>query len=137
MRAKAKANNLSDKYSFDSAGIKIIYEKEEPDSRTVQLGKSRNVHFDNIFARKVTSQDLEDFDLILTMTQEHIDHVLEISPAKHYGKVRLLLEFCHVKNSNHDEVSDPFYKGKEDIAQTFDIIELAINNLFTILETEY
>ena len=121
--------NDSTAYSF----FKVFYHKEEPDPRAVKLGTSKGVVFNNIFARQIEIKDFENNDLILAMTKDHVEHLKNMSDPKHHPKIRLLLEFCKVKNSWHDEVIDPYYGQSQDISEVYHIIELAINNLFKII----
>ena len=132
-RHQAKIYDPENRLIFNSAGIKVFYHKEEPDPRAFKLGTSKGVVFNNIFARQIEIKYFENNDLILAMTKDHVEHLKNMSDPKHHPKIRLLLEFCKVENSWHDEVIDPYYGQSQDISEVYHIIELAINNLFKII----
>jgi protein-tyrosine phosphatase len=132
-RHKAKILKIDSKLSFASAGIKVFYHHEKPDLRPVKLGKERGVSFENISATQIKLEDFEEYDLILTMTKNHRNHLIAMANPKDQAKIKLLLEFCKVQNSWHDEVIDPYYGSHSDITEVYNIIETAIDSLFKIL----
>lgn len=132
-RHHVKIHHLESKFQLDSAGIKVFYDKEEPDPRPIKLGKEKGIYFDNIHARQIKEEDFENNDLILAMTKDHVDHLRKMSDPRHHPKIKLLLEFCKVANSWHDEVIDPYYGETKDISDAFNIIETAITNLFRVI----
>lgn len=132
-RHKAKLLKVENKLTFASAGIKVFYHQEKPDLRVVKIGKERSVSFDNIFATQVEEKDFREYDLILAMTKDHKNHLLAIAAPQYHVKIKLLLEFCKIQNSWHDEVIDPYYGSHGDITEVYNMIETAIENLFRIL----
>lgn len=125
-----RKNNLSDKFYFDSAATDSYHVGELPDVRAVETGRRRNINFDGIFSRKFRSNDFEEFDYILCMDKSHHRKIIAMSEGDQYQKVKLLLEFCDVKNGWDNEVIDPYYKYENAFDDVFDIIELSIQNMF-------
>ncbi|MBU6338640.1 MAG: low molecular weight phosphotyrosine protein phosphatase [Rickettsiales bacterium] len=132
-RHKAKILHVENKLTFASAGIKVFYHQERPDSRVVKIGKERGVSFDNIFATQIENKDFKEYDLILAMTKDHRSHLLAMAEPQYHIKIKLLLEFCKVQNSWHDELIDPYYGSHSDITEVYNMIEKAVENLFRIL----
>ncbi|MBU6338641.1 MAG: low molecular weight phosphotyrosine protein phosphatase [Rickettsiales bacterium] len=132
-RHKAKELKVENQFIFDSAGIEGYHSGESPDQRSVKACKDKGISCDNIFSRKITDKDFENFDLIFAMDKSHLKHLLRISPSNHHHKIKLFLEFCDTKNSWHDEVVDPYYHSYKEFLDVFDIIEIAIEKLFKII----
>ena len=61
-RHQAKLLKLENKFTFDSAGISSYHCGEKPDSRSVKVGKSKNISFSGISSRAITNEDFENFD---------------------------------------------------------------------------
>lgn len=129
-RHKAKELKAENKFIFDSAGIEGYHSGESPDSRSASIGKEKGISFDNIFSRKITTKDFENFDLIFAMDRSHLKHLLRISNPSYHHKIKLFLEFCDTKNSWHDEVIDPYYGSHKNFTEVYNVIEAAIENLF-------
>ena len=71
-RHQTKIQKLENKFIFDSAGTNNYHGGEVPDSRSVKVGKERNISFSNIHSRQIVSQDFENFDLIFAMDRDHL-----------------------------------------------------------------
>jgi len=134
-RHKAKELNLEDSFSFDSAAIDGYHVGELPDFRAVEVGQERGVSFDNIFSRRITSQDFERFDYLMCMDQSHYNHLMQITPDKYKDKVKLFLEFCDFSSNFGYEVSDPYYKYGYAFEEVFELLDNAINSMFKRIST--
>lgn len=120
---------LDNEFIFDSAGIEGFHVGERPDPRAIEIGESRGVSFDDIFARKIQKDDFEKFDFLMAMDRGHYKNLIRISPDRHKNKVKLFLDFCGVRNQWNDEVIDPYYKTNKAFEEVFNIVDLAIKNL--------
>jgi protein-tyrosine phosphatase len=84
-------------------------------------------------ARQVRPNDLGRFDLILAMDESNRADLLELArtPAQR-TKIRMLREF----DPQRDEldVPDPWYGGRGDFEQTYQIIERSVRGLLEALE---
>ena len=72
-------------------------------------------------ARRVSSQDFADFDLILAMDRGHLKILERMCPPAHRPKVRLFVP--------GRDVPDPYYGGPEDFEQVLDLVETACRGL--------
>ncbi|MCW8833368.1 MAG: low molecular weight phosphotyrosine protein phosphatase [Colwellia sp.] len=124
-RHKAKCQGLSLK--IDSAGTVGAHAKEKPDHRAQKVGVERGYSFDGIKARKVTSKDFEDFDLILAMDNANLEDLKEIAPEHLQSKAMLFLDFAN--NHEESEVPDPYYGGANGFRFVLDLVEDASDGL--------
>jgi protein-tyrosine-phosphatase len=83
---------------------------------------------DGFKSSMLTTAQLNDADLIVTMTDGHRLQVLNIMP-KLAGRVRLLMDFYKGKGSGSD-VSDPFGGSLDEYSHCFKQMKKALDNLF-------
>jgi len=114
----------------DEAGIEIHVESrgthdyhvgEPPDERAQRHAKGRGYDLSALRARRVSSQDFTDFDLILAMDRGHLKILERMCPPAHRAKVRLFVP--------GGEVPDPYYGGAQDFERVLDLVEAACRGL--------
>lgn len=69
---KAKAEEMGKSVFIDSAGTLAYHQGEQPDRRARAAGEKRGYSFSGMRARKVTSQDFADFDIILAADKDNL-----------------------------------------------------------------
>lgn len=127
MRHLLKQEGLDGEVTCDSAGTANYHSGKAPDARMSATIESRGIEVTGA-ARQITSEDLENFDLILTMDDENYRNVMNLNAAKLYGhKVKKFVSCC----SEHDvtEVPDPYYGGQEGFELVADLLEDGCSNL--------
>ena len=136
-RHKSRDLGLERNFIFDSAGTDGYHVGESPDSRSVATGKARGISFEGIFSRKLRADDFEKFDFLMCMDRSHYGKLLRMAPETSKNKVQLFLQFCEADNKWQDEVIDPYYKSSGAFDEVFDVIELAMENMFRLTASEY
>jgi protein-tyrosine phosphatase len=134
MNAKLKAAGLDDKVVCDSAGTINYHSGNPADSRMRQTARNRDYALDSI-SRPILPDDLESFDLILTMDDENLANVRRLDSNNQYAeKIRPMCSYC----SKHKvtEVPDPYYGGGKGFEQVLDILEDACDGLLAELKTK-
>jgi protein-tyrosine phosphatase len=123
---------VADKYSVDSAGTGDWHSGESPDPRMVETAKQHGLTLGGT-ARQVRPGDLDSFDLILAMDESNRASLLQLAraPAQHV-KIRMLREFDPQRDDL--DVPDPWYGGRGDFEQTYQIIERSVRGLWEALE---
>jgi len=106
-QAAVAARGLADQFEVDSAGTAAYHTGEPPDPRTLAVLRDHDVPLAT-FARQVTDEDFEAFDLILAMDRSNHRNLLSRCPQRHQHKVRMMLE-----PTGGGEVGDPYYGGGE------------------------
>jgi protein-tyrosine phosphatase len=130
---KIKEKGLANIYQSDSCGTSNYHIGCAPDNRTIQNSLKNGVPVYHA-ARQLSTQDLEDFDLILAMDENNYHHILKLSSAtaqKH--KIKLMRDF-----DPHEpgDVPDPYYGGEKDFQEVFDILNRSIENLIIIISQD-
>ncbi len=121
MRHVADKAGASELFELDSAGTIDMHTGNPPDKRMRATAKARGIVIDGA-ARQIKPEDLDAFDLILTMDSENRAYVDRLK-EKHGGRaeVRQFCELCR----EHDlaDVPDPYYGGQDGFELVIDLLE--------------
>lgn len=107
----------------ESRGTHDYHVGEPPDERAQRHANGRGYDLSALRARRVSSQDFADFDLILAMDRGHLKILERMCPPAHRAKVRLFVP--------GRDVPDPYYGGPKDFEQVLDLVEAACRGLLT------
>ena len=80
----------------------------------------------NHFARQLSQQDVEEFDLILAMDSNNLKFIKTLANENHHPKIRLMREF---DPNGKGDVPDPYYGTEKDFDHVFDILERSTQGL--------
>jgi len=102
----------------------------------IQVARIRNVDLSRHHSRKLTKEMLQEADLILTMSQEHLDHIKRID-KKADDNAYLLKAFPQLNlASNEDQnrgvlfIKDPIGGNLNDYERSFSEIEKELKRIF-------
>ena len=109
-RQHAADAGRADDFEIDSAGTIGHHHGSPPDPR---MAEALNQHGFTVSgqARRIEADDLEDFDLIVTMDETNLSDVQRLDPSGAlHSKIRPFVSYCR----HHDDlrVPDPYYGGK-------------------------
>ncbi len=122
---------LSGFIESDSAGISDYNAGAAPDRRALRAAARRGVDLGAMRARRITPDDIADFDLLLAMDRS-ILRALRALARRHAadggeGKVRLLMDYApHLGRS---DIRDPFLRGPGAFEHALDLVEAAARGL--------
>lgn len=123
LKSKVDANSVF----VDSAGTAGYHVGKAPDKRSVAVAKKHGLNISNQVCRKLTAQDLDDFDVIFAMDNSNYEHILQLSHSKEQkDKVRLLLSNSAAIEK---EVPDPYYGGENGFEHIYQLINEACNRI--------
>lgn len=111
----------------DSAGTHAFHVSEAPDRRAQQTAAKRGVDLSTQSARRVTSEDFEEFDYVLAMDSDNYRHLEAICPEGKQQKLKLFMEYA--PHLGELEVPDPYYGGINGFERVFDMVETAAHGL--------
>ena len=134
MRQRVMDLELGDKILVDSAGTHAYHVGEAPDQRSVATAKKRGISISDLRARKVEYGDFHDFDLILGLDFEHVQHLRRIAPDDAKAKTELFLEYAG--SSREKEVPDPYYSDQQHFEYVLDLIAMGVDPLIEKLKPE-
>lgn len=128
---KLKELGLENNIEVDSAGTGGYHNGDLPDKRMRQHGKRRGYNFDSI-SRKITLNDFDEFDLIITMDDSNWSNVLRLAPdLESEKKVHKMIEYF--TKYQFDHIPDPYYQGADGFELVLDLLEDACEGLLNAL----
>ncbi len=130
-RRVAEEEGVLHLFEIDSAGMGDWHKGQAPDRRAQAAARKRGIDISGQSARKVESEDFDDFDLVLAMDGSNIADLMEIAPHGARHKIRRFLDYApHVGTR---DVPDPYYGGAGGFDHALDLIEEAARGLLADL----
>ena len=132
-KQKIKERDLEKLFVVDSAGTGGWHVGNLADLRMRETALSRGIELTSR-SRKIEESDLYEFDHILVMDHENLDAVKALitdqnNPVK--SKIKLILNYS--KDSQLDEVPDPYYGGQNGFDKVIDLLDDAMDGLIDSL----
>ena len=125
---------LVDRVHVDSAGTHAGRRAEAPDARAQALAKQHGYALNKMRSRSVVDSDFLDFDLLLAMDHDNLEHLRRRCPSDQLHRVRLLSEFC--LRSLNPVVPDPYYGNAKGFEVVLDQIEDACDGLLGYVQLQ-
>ena len=132
-KQKLKERDLEKLFVVDSAGTGGWHVGNLADPRMRQTALSRGIELTSR-SRQIKENDLYEFDQILVMDKDNLDAVKSLIKDKKNtvnSKIKLILSYS--KNSQLDEVPDPYYGGQNGFDKVLDLLDDAIDGLIDSL----
>lgn len=127
MKKMVEAENIANQFVIDSAGTSGYHNGDLPDHRMRQYGSRRGYNF-NSLSRKFSSDDFDNFDLIIAMDDRNYQDIVRLSPdLESQKKVHRMVDFS--QKYNYDHVPDPYYSGADGFELVLDLLEDACEGL--------
>ena len=132
MEAKVKSKGLD--WQVDSAGTSGWHDGEQPDRRAITTAKMHGIDMSHQRSRRITKQDIQAFDVILTMDMQNYKDVLHLCHTTlERNKVHLIRNY--VQPEKDLSVPDPYYDGK--FEEVYVLLDEVINGIIPqLLEVE-
>ena len=121
----ARRESLEDEVFVDSAGTGAWHVGSPPDKRAQSIASLRGIDLSSQRARRITPEDCETFDYVLTMDEDNYRAVADLCRGS--AVVRPFLDFA--ADSSEREVPDPYYGGPEGFERVLDLVEEASERL--------
>ena len=132
-KQKIKDRDLENLFFVDSAGTGGWHVGNFADTRMRETALSRDIELTSR-SRQIEENDLYVFDHILVMDKENL-HAVKLLNQKHLdsinSKIELILTYS--KDSQLDEVPDPYYGGQNGFEKVLDLLDDAIDQLIDSL----
>ena len=132
-KQKIKDRGLEKLFLVDSAGTGGWHVGNLADPRMREQALLRGIELTSR-SRQIDENDLDTFDHILVMDKDNLNAVKSLiqdplNPVN--SKIKLILSYS--KDSQLDEVPDPYYGGKNGFDKVLDLLDNAIDGLIDFL----
>ena len=129
-----QAAGLADAIEVDSAGTNGYHAGEAPDPRTRKVAQLRGYDLSDLRARKLEVLDFQRFDLVLAMDRGHLEIMQRLCPEVYRPRLRLFMEYA--RDSEFDEVPDPYYGGPRGFDAVLDMCEDGVQGVLEALRAQ-
>jgi protein-tyrosine phosphatase len=130
-----RREGLEGKVEADSAGTHGYYHAgEPPDTRAQKSAAQRGIDISAQRARRLTLEDCEAFDYIVTMDEENYRTVAALCRRSDV-EVRPFLDFT--LGLPEKEIPDPYYGGSEGFEQVLCLVEKASEGLLQNIREQH
>ena len=96
---------------IDSAGTHAYHVGKKPDKRAINVAAKHGYNLSKLRARKVTSEDFENFEYIIAMDDENYTDLINQCNEEYKKKIKRFLDFS--TQTEFSEVPDPYYGGMQ------------------------
>ena len=131
-----KSQDMEKHFVVDSAGTGGWHVGRPADSRMRSAAQQRGILLPSR-ARQITLEDLQTFDLILTMDADNLATVqslaTEVGPM---ATARIEPMLSYATKTSLEEVPDPYYGGDAGFEKVLDLLEDACEGLLTALSSQ-
>lgn len=134
MKYRLAQEGLEGSVEVDSAGTISFHSGERADTRMRRAAQKRGVTLESR-ARPIAAEDLERFDLIVTMDQDNYRNVCALDEEGRYrDKIKPFVDYC----TEHDdrEVPDPYYGGEQGFEHVLDLLEDGCSGLLESIRAQ-
>ena len=124
-----KQKGINDQFVVDSAGTGSWHVGNAADKRMQAAANRRGIHLPSR-ARQIDLNDLETFDLVLTMDQDNLHAVNGLAReagARATARIQPMLSYG--RRYSEAEVPDPYYGGDAGFEHVLDLLEDACQAL--------
>lgn len=116
------------KVLVDSAGTGHWHIGDEPDKRSIAVGKKHSIDITNQRGRQFSAKDFDDFDIIYVMDNSNKENVLVLAENDiHREKVKLILE--EIFPGENVDVPDPYFGGNSGFENVYKMLDEACEQI--------
>tara|TARA_B100000700_G_scaffold63575_1_gene70127 strand:- start:794 stop:1267 length:474 start_codon:yes stop_codon:yes gene_type:complete len=132
-KKKIKDRDIEELFFVDSAGTGGWHVGNLADSRMRESALSRGIELTSR-SRQIKENDLDEFDHIIVMDKDNLHAVQSlIKDHKNPSNSQIKLILSYSKNSQLQEVPDPYYGGQNGFDKVLDLLDDAIDGLIDSL----
>lgn len=114
---KSKTKNIE----VDSAGTAGYHIGNNPDIRSIEIGKKNNIDISSQRARQFSSNDFSKFDKIYAMDNDNYSKIISLAKnQQEINKVELILN--EIFPNQFKSVPDPYYGGARGFENIYDLL---------------
>lgn len=116
-------------FEIDSAGTYSGHRGQLPDPRMRRHASRRGYNLTHC-ARPITSDDFDDFDIIVAMDESNRRTLMHLAASpEQQDKIVMMGDYIVKLRAHYDYVPDPYYEGAEGFELALDLLEDACANL--------
>jgi protein-tyrosine phosphatase len=129
-----KESSLDEVIDVESSGTSGFHRGEQPDPRMSGVAAGHGITLDHLRSQQFRKEDLDNFDLILTMDHENHDYIRRmISDKTQLDKIKLFRDYD--PDGKGLELPDPYYGGASGFEKVYSIADRTCRSLMGEVKT--
>ncbi len=133
MRHLLQTEKLEHIAEVDSAGLGPWHVGQLPDERMRRHGRRHGYQFDSI-ARQFSTADFDQFDLIVGMDSENVDHLAALARSPYDLRKIVCMADYLTHHPMHKSVPDPYYSNDNAFELVIELLEDACQGLLDAIK---
>lgn len=132
-------NGVEYSVEAESCGTAGYHSGESPDSRSQEVARKHGFDISRQRARQITHEDFDCFDYIVTMDDSNYQSVKHLmkSAKKTKASLHKFVEFMEPNDvSQFGEIPDPYYGGKREFEQVYQLLDKGMPSLFNLIKSK-
>ncbi len=134
-RALLEKHRLTEYVEVDSAGTDAYHVGQPPDKRSIEAAAKRGIDISGLTARQFNKKDFEKYHYILVSDKTNELALKNTAEGFYHPKIELLLNYA--RNTNIEEIPDPYSGGEQGFEQVLDLLEDACHGLLDHLKQNH
>ncbi len=127
---------LADKVEVDSAGTNGYHTGEQADKRAIRTAIRNRIDLQYHRARKITSKDISEYDVIYTMADDvHYEVMRLVKRQEDLHKIKWFMD--ELMPGKKHSVPDPWYGDEAGFQPVFDLIYTVCEKIVKRLEMDF
>jgi protein-tyrosine phosphatase len=116
---------LENEVEIESAATHDYQVGAAPDARSIDHAARRGVDLTAIRARQIVTSDFRQYDYVLAMDENNVEHLRAMAPDQYANKIELFLNYARntTQNQTRLEVPDPYMGTAKDFERVLDLVE--------------
>lgn len=133
LRDLVRKEGLEGKILVDSAGTGSWHVGQRPHEGTLEILKNNQISEEGLIARKIASEDLDEFDYIIAMDSQNKRDIERLKTSQAKAKVATLLEYA--PQIKEKDVPDPYFTGN--FNYVYELVKQGCNALLEQIKSDY
>lgn len=134
--ALVRREGLEREIASDSAGTLSYHAGSPPDKRARQAASARGIDLDSQQARKISPEDMSEFDYVVVMDRGNYEEVLPLT-RRDGVRARFGMFLDYAPELADEEIPDPYFGGGDGFERTMDLAEAASEGLLADIKRRH
>ncbi len=131
-----RREGLEEQIASDSAGTLSYHAGSPPDRRARQAASARGVDLDSQRARRISPQDMSEFDYVVVMDRGHYEEGLPLA-RRDGARARFSMFLDYAPDLPDDEIPDPYFGNGDGFERAMDLAEAASQGLLADIKRRH
>ena len=131
-----RREGLEQRITSDSAGTLSYHAGSPPDRRARQAASARGIDLDSQRARRISPEDMSEFDYVVVMDRGNYEEVLPLA-RRDGARARFGMFLDYAPELPEEEIPDPYFGSGDGFERAMDLAEAASKGLLADIKQRH